>query len=74
MEWLICPICSKRGLLSSGITNIPQKRIVCENEYFKHFKIGEMHFLAHIQKDDEEVKFDSLNPMFHVKSHTLVLN
>ncbi len=52
MEEKVCPICAKKGLVEiSGKALLNRKRIVCENEYFKHLQFGDRHFLARTEKN-----------------------
>jgi len=47
MELLMCPICEAKELIKLPSTiKVSDKRIVCENEYVKHIKIGSAEFLA----------------------------
>jgi len=46
MELLKCPICQSAGLIKLPYTfKVSEKRIVCENEYVKHIRIGSVEFL-----------------------------
>lgn len=59
MELLKCAICGAENLIKLPSTiKVDQKRIVCENEYFKHIRIGQVDFLARtelaIQEEREE--------------------
>lgn len=47
MELLVCPICEAKYLIKLPSTiKVAEKRIVCENEYVMHIKIGGVEFLA----------------------------
>jgi len=47
MEALRCPICQEVGLIKLPYTvSVSEKRIVCENEYVRHIKIGLVEFIA----------------------------
>jgi len=59
MELLTCSICGAKNLIRLPYTiKVSEKRIVCENEYVKHIKIGSAEFLAKtalaIQEEREE--------------------
>jgi hypothetical protein len=59
MELLVCPICQAQNLIKLPSTiKVSEKRIVCENEYVRHIKIGAVEFLAKtalaIQEEREE--------------------
>ncbi len=59
MELLMCPICGGQNLIKLPSTiKVSEKRIVCENEYVRHIKIGSVEFLAKtalaIREDREE--------------------
>ncbi len=61
MELLMCPICKSENLIKLPYTiKVSQKRIVCENEYIRHIKIGSVGFLAKtelaIQEEREELR------------------
>lgn len=60
MDLLVCPICQKKGLMKSEIKGFSPSRIVCENEYFQHVKIGMVDLLIHTEKskrdEDEEAQ------------------
>ncbi len=54
METLVCPLCQKVGLVElPRFTSVLQKRVVCENEYYKHVRFGDHHFLIHMQEEDD---------------------
>jgi hypothetical protein len=74
MEWLCCPLCLRKGLIESGGANVPKNRIVCENEFYRHFVIGETHFLAHLVKDDQDVDLSRIDTLLNVATRSLVLN
>lgn len=75
MEWLVsCPICNQKGLINSQGSNVSKKSIVCENEFYRHFQIGQMHFLAHLIKDDQDVEFKRIDTLFCVTASNFVLN
>ena len=76
MEWLICPLCKRQGLIQSQGANVPDKRVICENEFYKHFKIGETHFLARLVPEDDQkpdIHFSAGTGFFN-PSTSLVLN
>jgi len=59
MELFICPICEAKNLIKlPSSVKVSEKRIVCENEYVKHIKIGAVEFLTKtelaIQEEREE--------------------
>jgi len=59
MELFICPICEAKNLIRlPSSVKVSEKRIVCENEYVKHIKIGAVEFIAKtelaIQEEREE--------------------
>jgi len=60
MELYVCPICDGKGLMKSEIKGFSKQRIVCENEYFQHVRIGMVDLLIHTEKskrdEDEEAQ------------------
>jgi len=60
MELLVCPICNSQSLIKLPSTiKVSDKRIVCENEYVRHIKIGAVEFLAKTKlaiKEEREEK------------------
>jgi hypothetical protein len=53
MQWLTCPICGQHGLMRTA-GKFPEKRVVCENEFFVHYRIGMVDMLAHTERSSEE--------------------
>lgn len=57
MDALRCPICQKQGLFKSqGTAPFKKDRIVCENEFFVHAKIGTIEVLARKRRPLHEIR------------------
>lgn len=58
-EYLICPICSQKGLMEMAVKTVSQNRIVCENERYTHARIGMVDILIKTdaaEKDEDEAQ------------------
>lgn len=63
MQWLTCPICGQKGLIKT-LNSFPPKRVVCENEFFVHYRIGMVDMLAHTElSEKEEVRQPQTEPV-----------
>ena len=55
MERLICPMCSRHGLLKANGSGVVKKSlIVCSNENYIHWAIGGHHFLTRTEQNVRE--------------------
>ena len=71
VDFVCCPICNRTRLLkANGIDHVGTALTVCENEFFKHWKIGGHHFLTRTERNIREEN----DLIFHGKEGNLVLN